>query len=118
MRRSPINRVSDALRRRQEMPSERCVIGAAWVIRSLEMFGAAALLLSIPTFAIAQKASDPVFGTTPPAREGGTYDFRNHQPTAPPPTAVTTEQVEDEVNALLRRVDEVDRQFGSKEGRR
>jgi hypothetical protein len=118
MRRSPMNRVSDALRRRREMPSEKCVTGAAWTIGSLEVFVAAALLLSTLTFALAQHASNPVFATTPPAREGGIYDFRNHQPTAPRPSAVTTQQVEDEVNALLKQVDKVDRQFGSREGRR
>ena len=70
---------------------------------------AAVLLLSEPGFALAQQS-------TPPAREGDIYDFKDHQPTEAAPPADTSKQVDDEVKALLRESDELDRTFDNEEG--
>jgi hypothetical protein len=70
---------------------------------------AALLLLSEPGFALAQQS-------TPPAREGDIYDFKDHQPTEAAPPADTSKQVDEEVKALLRQSDELDRTF-DKEGK-
>lgn len=43
-------------------------------------------------------------------REGNTYDYKSHQPTAPAPSTATDKQVDDEVKALLKQSDELDRQ--------
>ena len=75
----------------------------------LDPFLAALLLLSEPGFALAQKSSVP-------AREGNTYDFRDHQPTEAAPPAQASSQVDEEVKALLRQSDELDRTFDRKEG--
>lgn len=77
---------------------------------------ATSLLLSAPTFVLAQEASD-ISRATPPTRVGGIYDYRNHQPTEPAPSAVTTKQVDDEVKALLKQTDELDRRFDNRESR-
>jgi len=71
---------------------------------------ATALLLA-PVFAFGQPVSGPA------TREGNIYDFHEHQPTDPDPSAATTRNVEDEVNGLLKQTDELDRTFDSKEGR-
>ncbi len=79
----------------------------------------AALLLAAGSPALAQNAAVP--GTTPPAREGNIYDHRDHQPTqaqidsaaaaagvrAPP--SANPGPVEDEVKALLKQTDELDK---------
>ena len=67
------------------------------------------LLLSAPGFALAQES-------TPPAREGNIYDFKDHQPTEAAPPTHTSKQVDDEVKALLRQSDELDRTFDDKDG--
>jgi ubiquitin len=66
-----------------------------------------AAVLCAPVAATAQGAA----GQSAPTREGPVYDYRNHQPTAPAPAAsdVTTQQVEDEVKALLKQTEELDR---------
>jgi hypothetical protein len=77
----------------------------------------AALLLAAAPPALAQNAAAP--DTTPPAREGNTYDHRDHQPTQAEidraaaaagvrPPSQNPEPVEDEVKALLKQTDEVD----------
>jgi hypothetical protein len=76
---------------------------------SLAPFLAALLLLSEPGSALAQES-------TVPAREGNTYDWRDHQPTAAAPSAQASRQVEDQVKALLQQSDELDRTFDHKEG--
>jgi len=68
------------------------------------------LLLSEPGFALAQES-------TPPLREGEIYDFHDHQPTQSAPPAHTSKQVDDEVKALLRQSDELDRTFDDKDGK-
>jgi hypothetical protein len=118
MPRSSVAQVSNSPAQRGRAPNGRPVRCAASSIRSIKTFIATVLLLWEPTFAVAQKAPDPVFGANPPLREGGIYDFRNHQPVQPaPPPAVTSKQVEDEVKALLEQVDELDRTFDDREGK-
>ncbi|HUK07487.1 MAG TPA: hypothetical protein VLX09_06440 [Stellaceae bacterium] len=68
-------------------------------------------LLLAPIFTLGQPASGP------PTREGNIYDFHEHQPTEADPSAATTNNVENEVNDLLKQTDELDRTFDSKEGR-
>lgn len=76
----------------------------------VDPFLAALLLLSEPGFALAQESGVP-------AREGNTYDFKDHQPTqAAAPPAGASRQVDEEVKALLRQGDELDRTFDRKEG--
>jgi hypothetical protein len=77
--------------------------------RSLRFIGTlivAALLLA-PLFARGQPAT----------REGNIYDFHEHQPGEPDPSAAASKNVEDEVNSLLKQTDELDRTFDTKEGR-
>jgi len=112
-----VAQVSNGPAQRRAAPNGRPASCAAWSIRFIKAFIATVLLLSEPTLALAQKASDPVLGATPPVRNGGIYDFRNHQPMEPSPSGVTSKQVEDEVKALLEQADELDRTFDDREGK-
>jgi hypothetical protein len=85
------------------------------------LISAAAFLLSIPLPALAQNA--PSFGA-PPARIANIYNWKDHQPTQQDVDAAktaaglprlslnrgqTVDQVEKEVQALLKQTDELDR---------
>ena len=69
------------------------------------------------TFVLAQDLPVSPSYKVPPARNGGIYEFRNHQPIEPAPSSPTAKQVEDEVRALLRQADELDRTFEDREGK-
>ena len=64
-----------------------------------------ALVPTLPLVVLAQ--TSPV-----PDREGGTYDYKKHQPTEAAPSATNTKQVDDEVKKLLKQTDQLDKQFG------
>ena len=76
---------------------------------SIEPVVAAVLLLSEPGFALAQEQG-------PPTREGDIYDYKDHQPTEAAPAADTSKQVDEEVKALLRKSDKLDRTFDDDDG--
>jgi hypothetical protein len=69
------------------------------------------VLSTLPPIARAQVAAPPP-AAKPDAlnREGNIYDYRKHQPTGTP-SEQSTKQVDDEVKALLKQTDELDRQF-------
>ena len=77
---------------------------------SIEPVVAAVLLLSEPGFALAQEQA-------PATREGDIYDYKDHQPTEVAPPTDTSRQVDEEVKALLRKSDELDRTFDDQDGR-
>jgi hypothetical protein len=89
---------------------------------STRLAAVAALVLAASSPSLAQNAPTPGAGAVPPAREGNIYDHRDHQPTqaevvgaeaaagigAPSPESQT--QVKNEVKALLKQTDQLDRQ--------
>jgi len=74
----------------------------------------AAALLALPWMTQAQNTSAPPAATP---REGDIYDYRKHQPTESAPTVGTTKQVDEEVKALLKQTQELDREYDEKEGK-
>jgi hypothetical protein len=72
---------------------------------------ATSLLLSTPAVVLAQRAAAPA----PP--ESAVHDFHDYQPTEAQPSVVTAKQVDDEVKALLKQMDDLDRQFDHREGK-
>ena len=84
-------------------------------IRFVAAFVAAAFLSGAPISGFAQGTSNPA--GAPAGREGDIYNFHEHQPTGPDPSAATTKQVESEVQNLLKQTDELDRTFDNREGR-
>jgi len=74
-------------------------------VRILSLCLRIALVPALPLVASAQ--TNPV-----PEREGGTYDYKKHQPTEAAPSATSTKQVDDEVKKLLKQTDQLDKQFG------
>ena len=76
--------------------------------RSILLRASMAAMLSLPApLALAQ--NDGGSALVAP-REGNTYDFRAYQPTEAAPSAETDAQVNDDVKALLKQSDEIDRQ--------
>lgn len=72
---------------------------------------AIALLIAAPGAAFSQDSGHRAGGTAAPTRNGGIYNFNNHQPTAPAPSTTTDQQVEAEVDTLLKQTDALDRTF-------
>jgi hypothetical protein len=82
----------------------------------------AALVLAVSAPTLAQNAPAPRAGATPPPREGNVYDHHDHQPTqaevnggeaavgARRSSSESTTQVDDEVKALLKQIDKLDKQ--------
>jgi hypothetical protein len=68
-----------------------------------------ALVPALPLLALAQTAPAP-------EHEGGTYDYKKHQPTEVAPSTTSTKQVDDEVKELLKQTDRLDKQFGQSQG--
>jgi hypothetical protein len=89
---------------------------------STRLAAVAALVLAVSAPAFAQRAPAPDAGAMPPAREGNIYDHRDHQPTqaeidraeaaAGPgaPARESQKQVEEEVRALEKRTNELDKE--------
>jgi hypothetical protein len=83
---------------------------------------AAILLLTSNAFAQSAGPLSPGDGAQAPARAGNIYDHHDHQPTAADDAAAgiaespeTTQQVQKEVDQLLRQTDRLDREDGQTE---
>jgi hypothetical protein len=89
---------------------------------SMRLAAIAALVLAASSLALAQNAPVPDARVTPPAREGNVYDHHDHQPTQAEvdsaetavggrePSSESETPVENEVKALLKQTDKLDKQ--------
>jgi hypothetical protein len=93
--------------------------------RSLTLLAALiAVPLAVSPSAIAQNAAAPGATEAPPAREANVYDHRDHQPTQADVAGAegstfpeeSNEQVEKEVDALLKQTDELDKESDERHG--